>query len=79
MAAPDIEDAVAAQEIEVILFVEIVEVSALRAGIDVIESDDPLDFDERRIEVLFVELIIFAQVGGDEALEIERHNVSRRL
>ena len=43
VVAADIVDAVAAEEIEVIAFVEIVKIRALGACVDVVESDDALD------------------------------------
>ena len=73
MVAPDIEDAVAAEKIEVVVPVEVVEVAAARLRIDVIKADDALHRDQRGIQVLLVELIVFAEAGGDEVLEIERH------
>ena len=49
MIAADIEDAVAAEEIEVFEAVEVVKVSAMGVGVDFVEADGALDGDEGAI------------------------------
>ena len=71
MVATDVEDAVAAEEVEVVLAVKIVEVSAFCAGIDLIESDRTLNFYERAIDVLVVEVVVLAQSGEDRVFEVK--------
>ena len=51
MVPPDIENAVAAQEIEVSGVIHVVEIGALGAGIDLVEPDHALRGDERAIEM----------------------------
>jgi len=60
MVATDVEDAVAAEEVEVVLAVEIVEVSAFCAGIDFIEADRTLNLYESTIDVLVVEVVVLS-------------------
>jgi hypothetical protein len=71
MVATDVENAVAAEEVEVVLAVKIVEVSAFCAGIDFIESDRALNFYERAIDVLIVKLVVLAQSGEDRVFEVK--------
>ena len=71
MVTPDIEDAVAAEEVEVVLAVEVVEVGALGAGVDLVETDGSLDFDEGTVDVLVVQVVILAQSGEDRVFEVE--------
>jgi hypothetical protein len=59
----DIEDAVATEEVEVVLAVEITEVCTFCAGIDFIETDRSLNFDERTIHVLVMEVVVLAKSG----------------
>ncbi len=61
MVAADVEDAVAAEEVEVVVAVAVEEVGALRASVDLIESNDPLHFDQRRIQVPLVQRVVFAE------------------
>ena len=73
MIAADIEDAVAAQEIEVSGVIHVVEISALRARIDLVETDDALRRDERAIEVPLVQLVVFAEPRRDDFFQIKSH------
>ncbi len=79
MIPADIEDAETGKEIEVILAVHVVEIGALRAGIDDIESDGALDLDESPVQVMVVQLVIFAEPGSDQVLEIKRHRLHKRI
>lgn len=54
MVTTEVKDAVAAEEIEVVLAVEVVEVGAFGAGVDFIETDGALNFDQSTIDVLVV-------------------------
>ena len=71
VVAADVKDAVAAKEVEVILAVEVVEVGALGAGVDLVETDGALDFDEGTVDVLVVQVVILAQSGEDRVFEVE--------
>ena len=71
MITADVENAVAAEEVEVVIAVEIVKVSAFCAGIDFIESDRALNFYERAIDVLVVEVVVLAQSGEDRVFEVK--------
>lgn len=71
MITADVENAVAAEEVEVVLAVKIVEVSAFCAGIDFIEADRALNFYERAIDVLIVKLVVLAKSGEDRVFEVK--------
>jgi len=71
MVTPDIEDAVAAEEVEVVLAVEVVEVGALGAGVDLVETNRALDLHEGAVHVFVVKVVVLAQTGEDGVLEIE--------
>ena len=73
MIAPDVEDAEAGEEIEVILPVHVVEIGALGAGVDDVETDGALDLDQRAVEVVVVQLVVLAEARGDQVLDIKRH------
>jgi len=71
MIAADVENAVAAEEVEVVLTVEIVQVGTFCAGIDFIKANRSLNFDERTIDVLVVEVVVLAQTSQDGVFEVE--------
>src|SRR4051812_26018068 len=79
MISPDVVDAVAAEKIEVRAPLAIVQIRSLRACVDLVKTDDPLDGDQGGIEVPLVELVVFAEAGLDEVLEIEGHEVAGML
>ena len=69
----NVENAIAAQEIQIRLVIHIEEICALRTGIDFVETDDALRCHERAVYVPLVQLIIFAETRGDNLLQIESH------
>ena len=71
MIATNVEDAVAAEEVEVVLAVEIVEVGTFCAGINFIEADRALNFHEGTIDVFVVEVVVLPEPGEDRVFEIE--------
>ena len=71
MITADVENAVAAEEVEVVLAVEVVEIGAFSAGIDFIKADRSLNFDERTVDVLIVKLVILPQTSENCVFEIE--------
>src|SRR6059058_266160 len=73
MIAPDIENRVAAEKIEIRLVIHVVEIRALGPGIDFVEPDDALRLHERAVQMLLVQLVILAQARGDDLLQIETH------
>ena len=60
MVTTEIKDAVAAEEIEVVLAVEVVEVGAFGAGVDFVEADGALNFDQSTIDVLVVQIVVLS-------------------
>ena len=73
MISPDVENAVAAQKIEIRGVIHVVEVSALRPRIDFVETDDTLSGDERAIDVPLVQLVILAQSRRDDLFQVKSH------
>ena len=73
MIAPDVKNAVAAQEIEIRGVIHVVEIGAFRSRVDFIESDDALRGDERAVDVPLVQLVIFAQPRGDHFFQVKSH------
>ena len=51
MIAADVENGIAAEEIEVGIVIHVVEISAFRPGIDLVETNDPLGRDQRAIDM----------------------------
>jgi len=71
MVATDIEDAVAAEEVEVVLAIEVVEVGAFSPGVDLVETDGTLNLHEGAVHVLVVQIVVLAQPGEDRVFEVE--------
>src|SRR6476659_5489822 len=69
----DVENAVAAQEIQIRLVIHVEEICAFGAGIDFVETDDALRCYERAVYVPLVQLIVFAKTRGDNLFQIESH------
>src|SRR5215468_2585460 len=69
----DVENAIAAQKIEIRLVIHVVEIRALGTRIDFVETDDALRCDKRSVYVPFVQFVIFAKTRGDNLLQIESH------
>src|SRR5205823_995798 len=77
--AADIENAVAAQEIEIGLVIHVVEIRALGPGIDFVEPDDALGLDQGPVQVLLVQAVVLAQARSDDFLQIEAHIEARNV
>ena len=60
MVTTEIKDAVAAEEIEVVLAVEVVEIGTFGPGVDFIKPDGALNFDQSTIDVLVVEIVVLS-------------------
>src|SRR5262245_16298839 len=69
----DIENAIAAQEIEIRLITHVVEIRALGTRIDFVETDDALRCHQRTVYVPLVQFVILAKTRGDNLLRIESH------
>src|SRR5882757_4508259 len=69
----DVENAIAAQKIQIWLAIHVVQICALGARIDFVETDDALRRHERAVYVPFVQLVVFAKTRGDNLLQIESH------
>src|SRR5437588_8946726 len=73
MVAADIEHGIAAEKIEISGVIHIIQVSAFRSGIDLVETDYALGRDERSINVPMMQLVVFTQPCRDDFLQIKRH------
>ena len=73
MIAADIENGIAAQKIEIGGVIHVVEIRALGSGIDFVEPDHTLCGNERAVDVPLVQLIIFAEPGGDNLSQVKSH------
>src|SRR5436190_5156032 len=69
----DVENAVAAQEIQIRLVIHVEEICAFGARVDFVETDDALRCHERAVYVPLVQLVVFAKTRGDNLLQIESH------
>lgn len=77
MITADVENAVAAEEVEVVLAVEIVEVGTFCTGIDFIKADGALNLYESTIDVPIVEIVVLPQTSENCVFKIEfRHKLS---
>ena len=72
MITADVENAVAAEEVEVVLAVEVVEVSAFGPSINFIEPNGALNLDESTIDEFIVQVVVLPESGEDRVFEIER-------
>src|SRR4029077_18215815 len=73
MVPADVENAVAAQKIEVRLVIHIVEIGALSPGIDLVETDDTLRRDQGTVQMPLVQFVIFAEPRRDDLFQIKSH------
>src|SRR5882757_975691 len=73
MISTDIENAVAAQKIQIRLVIHVEEICAFGARIDFVETDDALRCHKRAVYVPLVQLVVFAKTRGDNLLQIESH------
>src|SRR6266550_6863620 len=69
----DVENAVAAQKIEIRLVIHVEEIRALSPRIDCVETDDALGCHKRAVYVPLVQFVVFAKTRGDNLLQIESH------
>ena len=73
MVAADIENAVAAQEIEIGGVIHVVEIGALGSRIDFVEPDHALCRDERAIEMPLMQFVIFPEPRRDDFFQVKTH------
>src|SRR6476469_7728197 len=69
----NVENAIAAQKIQIRLVIHVEEKCALGAGINFVETDDALRCHQRAVYVPLVQLVVFAKTRGDNLLKIESH------
>src|SRR5246127_1193426 len=69
----DVENAIAAQKIQIRLVIHVVEIRAVGSRIDFIETDDALRCDKSAVYVPLVQFVVFAKTRGDNLLKIESH------
>src|SRR5215468_2757716 len=73
----DVENAVAAQKIQIRLVVHVVEIRALGSRIHFVETDDALRCHERAVYVPLVQFVVFPQARRDNLLQIKSHEDSK--
>src|SRR6266581_4685993 len=76
MISPDVENAIAAQEIETGGIIHVIEIRALRSRIDLVETDHALRRHQCAVHVPLVQLIILTQPRCDDFLQVKRHGVT---
>src|SRR5205823_1737059 len=64
-------------KIEIGGVIHVVEIRALSAGVDFVETDDALGLNQRPVQMLLVEFVILAQPRGDDLFQIESHQAER--
>src|SRR5947199_1341360 len=73
MVTANVENAVAAQEIEIWLVIHIVEIGAFGPGIDLVEADDALGCNQGAVQMPLVQFVIFAQPRRNDLFQIKSH------
>jgi hypothetical protein len=73
MISTYVENAVAAQKIEIRLVIHVEEIRALGTRIDFVETNYALRCHERAVYVPVVQLVVFAKTRGDNLFQIESH------
>ena len=76
MIPADVENAVAAEKIEIGGVIHVVEIRALRPCIDLVEPNHALRRHQRGVHVPLVQLIVFAQTRRDDFLQVKRHGAT---
>ena len=76
MIPADVVNTVAAQEIEILRVIHVVEISAFRSGIDLVETDHALRRDQGAIEVALVQVVVLAQASGHDLFQFKSHALS---
>src|SRR5439155_14186339 len=69
----NVENAIAAQKIQIRLIIHVVEIRALGPRIDFVETDDALRRHERAVYVPLVQFVVFAKTRDDNLLQIKSH------
>src|SRR5215469_16870959 len=76
MIPSDVENAIAAQKIQVRLIIHVIQVRALGSRVDLVEPDDSLRLHQRRVYMPLMQSVIFTQSRRDDFLEIKSHPVT---
>src|SRR5438874_11318304 len=74
MVAANVENGIAAEEIEVGVIIHVVEISAFSPGIDLVETNDALGRDQGAIEVTMMQLVVLAEPCCDDFFQVKRHS-----
>src|SRR5205085_8851382 len=69
MVPADIENGIAAEEIEISGIIHVIQISAFCSGVDLVETDDPLGRDQGAIDVPMMQLVVFTQPCRDDFLD----------
>src|SRR5438477_6256417 len=74
MVAANVENGIAAEEIEVGVIIHVVEISAFSPGIDLVETNDALGRDQGAIDMSMMQLVIFAEPRCNDFFQVKRHS-----
>ena len=78
MIAADVENAVAAEEIEIRLVIHVVEIRALGPRIDFVETDHALRRHERPVEMALVQLVVLPKPRRHNFFQVKSHGAMFR-
>src|SRR5512140_1748730 len=73
MISTNVENAVAAQKIQIRLVIHVVQICALGARIDFVETDDALRCNQCAVYVPLVQFVVLAKPRSNNLLQIESH------
>src|SRR5262249_25147560 len=73
MISTDVKNTVAAQKIQIRLIIHVVQIRALSAPVDFVETNDALCCHECAVYVPLVQFVVLAKTRGDNLLQIESH------
>src|SRR5438477_9913551 len=73
MVATNVENGVAAEEIQVGVIIHIIEISAFSPSIDLVETNDALGCDQGTIDVTMMQLVVLAEPRCNDFLQIKCH------
>src|SRR4029450_8051481 len=73
MVAANVENGIAAEEIQVGVIIHVVEISAFSPCVDFVETNDALGCDQRAIDVTMMQLVVLTEPGCNDFLQVKRH------
>src|SRR5438270_8099148 len=74
MVAANVENGIAAEEIQVGVIIHVVEIGAFSPRVDFVETNDALGRDQGAIDVTMMQLVVLAEPCCDDFLQVKRHS-----